>query len=285
MADVSATDIQTILTAVDQLKLGAMVFLVVLAGLGVVCFYLWLKNKKEERNAALKTTVLEQEKKDARGKEFTNTLNNLTQAFANHDKWEGERLKDIQSSLESTKLTSSQSLTRTFAMLQETLQEILDRQRGVINTGDSLRIIEQTFERIILAEFAMVCDNSIRKNDYASRAAFVKEKVTLAFMNIVDAAMKNLKTYEMTVDVTLFFPITTSAGITYPGRPNSDKGEFLLVQNAWDIVKSIHESKVGHKEDDKMKAVEHCTAQLGKLISQAFITGKILALDIYGNKH
>jgi hypothetical protein len=285
MADVSATDIQSVLVAVDQLKLGAMVFLTLLAVLGVVCFYLWLRNKKEERNVALRTAALEQEKKDARGKEFTSTLQNLTQAFTNHDKWESERLKDMQSSMETTKITSSQTLTRTFAMLQETLQEILDRQRGMINTGDSLRIIEQTFERIILTEFARVCDNSIRKNDYASRAAFVKEKVTLALLNIIDGAIKNLKSYEMTLDVSLFFPITTPSGITYPGRSNSDKGEFLLVQNAWDVVRVIHEGKVGHKEEDKNKAVELCTAQLGKLISQSFQTGKILALDIYGNRH
>lgn len=307
MADVDPKEVATLIQAVDQLKTGAMFFLAFMALLAVLGFFLWLYFKYKERQATTKAAAvsaaadteaarIEQAGKAARNKKLTDALEGLTKSFADHERWSNKQLTDVRSFIQESnvevatalreqtdRFTKSQTsttnqLSEALSGLKEVMQEILDRQRGAINSKDAMRIVEQTFSRIILAEFSRICEASIRHNDYATRASFIHDRVTVAMNNVIDSALKYLRTYTMTIDVNWFFPVLTKDGINYAGRPGSETGEFALVTEAWSSLKSVHECRIA----DKQEAVDQMNVYLNKLMSISFIGGQAKALDIYG---
>lgn len=308
MDAVTPDDVTKLIQTVDQLKVGAMVFLGFIAVLAVSAFAMWLWYRNKEQQSKVKQAQIEagskeaeQKAKTARGKNLTDALDRISKTLTEHEKWSAQQLADIKSSISDSaseiasatreqtdrfERTQSDTMTKvsdSFTALKDVMQEVLDRQRGFINSRDSLRIVEQTFEQIVKLEFMRICEVSIKTNDYASRSAFVHDRVTVAMTGVIDSVLKSLRSYDMVLDVNFFFPIVTSTGIVFPGKPGSENGEFMLVQEAWEALRKLHEAKIGHSAEAKALAVEQMNLTLTRLLSTTFYSGRSRALDIYGD--
>lgn len=308
MESVSADEIKELLISANQLKAGAMVFLGFLAVLGFSAFGIWIWSRHKDRQAAADVVHLDaateaaklatEEKRTA---DLTHAILTLSSVSNIHEKQSQDRITALMhqlkdNSAELAKALAAQTVTftqmqnktndmvaKTFSGLRETMQELLDRQRGVINTTDSLRIIEQSFDTYICTELIRICTASIESNNYASRAAFIKARVTLALTNVVDKAIKYLRDYSLTVDVNVFFPLKSQTSTYFAGQAGAEKGEYVIVSTVWGILRELHENGNAHDDCTREQAIEICNVLITREVATAFHVGRTQALNIYSD--
>lgn len=308
MDAVSPEDIKALLTSANELKAGAMFFLGFLSVLGFSMFGIWIWNRHKDRLAASDVVHIEaaaeaaklaaEEKRTA---DLTHAILTLGTVSGTHEKQSQDRITALMQQLkdnsaELAKALAAQTATftqmqnktndmvaKTFSGLRETMQELLDRQRGVINTTDSLRIIEQSFDTYICTELIRICTASIESNNYASRATFVKARVTLALTNVIDKAIKYLRDYSLTVDVNAFFPLKSQTSTYFAGQAGAEKGEYVIVSTVWGILRELHENGNAHDDCTRQQAVEICNVLITREVSTAFHIGRTQALNIYSD--
>jgi len=166
------------------------------------------------------------------------------------------------------------------SMQTQMIQRLVDLQKGVISTPESLRIIEDHFVTTIIPEFCRVARQTIEKNDYHARKQFVAAKVRDALIKVVDKVARSLpERYSLSVKMHHFLPTVGASG------------SYKLVDDAWGVLQNIHQRKyvecadAGQESGPRRIAVEvhadHAQLQMKELCLQAYKHGADRALDIY----
>jgi hypothetical protein len=277
----SAQDVTALIQTVDQLKLGAMLFLGFLVLVAVGVYAMWLRARAHDRKAETQAAAAAQEAENARSARLTDALDKLASAMSDHEKWEVQQFANLKSAMESDiheviqdsrdqidrvvraqatiaevqrtqtdrivkqQEKASSALADGIASLRDIMQRMLDRQNGLMTADDSRRVIKNAFDSMLLPEFSRICEASIRNNDFERRAAFIKEKVCGAMNKTVNNVLTYLNEYKMTIDYRKYFSILTDDGIRFPGDPGALNGKFCLTLECWNIVERIHLAKFG----------------------------------------
>lgn len=241
-----------ILRVLNELKYPVIFIVIATLALG---FSLWrwfnyrdkraeARERAEADARADATARRESEVRTARDAATTQHLNQVSismrtmrQAFENHTALEersSSRLLDHLGRLDDT----LNEVTRC-------MREVRDRQAGVINREDSLRIITHSLQGFVKSELVRLFEYSIRKNDYSNRANLIKERVKTEAATAVANAERDLHGYKLGLDLRHFFP-----------RRGGKAGRFVLVDDAWEQVvrRGLYEHEA--PVEQRVKAME-----------------------------
>lgn len=93
------------------------------------------------------------------------------------------------------------------------LRTLHERMSLKMSRGDSLTAIEDKLNDGVASKVMEIFDQSLRENNYAERAAFIRNKVKTAIGEALEHAQKKLETsYHLSVDLAPFFPIRDGSG-------------------------------------------------------------------------
>ena len=145
----------------------------------------------------------------------TSQAESFTSSLAAHDRTSAEREN-----------TRERRLDQTFSNLQSVLRELLDRQKGVINVADSVRIIEECFERSVKPQVFDVVTTSIQKNNWKREAPFITDRVCKDLNSIFFHAERGLANYQLSIDHKLFFQ----------SHPD---GSYMTVDLIWALTREM----------------------------------------------
>ena len=153
MSDVDAMETSVkILEAVGQLKVGGLIVVALMVVCALIAWGLWLRNRKAEKQSEAAAAAADARAKEKRADRYAAALENLRLEFETMRKDNADGNQAIQRLI--TQQTSA--LTKTVSALEighgqrqaeltALMRELLDRQKGVINIEDSLRIVELNF--------------------------------------------------------------------------------------------------------------------------------------------
>lgn len=226
--------------AVNGLKSGAMIFILIMAGLALGAFYLWLRARKQERAS-----------KEERAERFNDTLLGLKDATLHqtvvldrHTNGEQVALSELNGNVT--------SLGTSVGELHGSINELVARQSGFINRTDSIRLIQTYFEDVVVREIQVLFEVSIKKNDYEERRAFVETRVKTEMANIVGRAAHALSEYKLGVNHEFFFERV----------PEEQKVRYTVVDALWKKVKPIYlTSGDCHEKIEEMRVLVENTVK------------------------
>jgi hypothetical protein len=139
----------------------------------------------------------------------------FTTSLAAHDRTSAERDN-----------TRERRLDQTFNNLQAVLRELLDRQKGVINVTDSIRIIEECFERSVKPQVFDIVTKSIENNNWKKEAPYITDRVCKDLNSIFFHAERGLANYQLSIDHKLFFA----------SHPD---GSYDVVDPIWALIREM----------------------------------------------
>jgi hypothetical protein len=167
--------------------------------------------------------------------------------------------------------TRERRLDQTFGNLQSVLRELLDRQKGVINVADSIRIIEECFERSVKPQVFDVVTISIQKNNWKKEAPYITDRVCKDLNSIFFHAERGLANYQLSIDHKLFFG----------SHPD---GSYETVDLIWSLIRemlvSASESS-DHSEDAVSRRVGSTKIRVENCINTVINETKNRTTGIY----
>jgi len=217
----------------------------------------WDKTEKEKAREA------ENQAKDKRAKEFRDLLTNVTTEMKVTSSTSVEVVKHVTEKLG--------SLQETVEELGVTMRDLRDRQAQVISKAASIAIVESKFD-YIRAEMVSIFDISLRKNDYISRADFVKMKMGMALGQVVNKAEESLHVDYPGLDADLH-PWFEQRGAGGSGS------RYTIVDECWSRCERLYEH--GKPIDER---VEEMRAIINSVLTDHVQKCKDLVMDLYAHE-
>ncbi len=167
------------------------------------------------------------------GKEIHGLRKDMVDHGAKLETLTARHAESFMSALESHDRTSleregvkDRRLDQVFVNLQNVLHELLDRQKGVINVADSIRIIEECFDRSVKPQVFDVVTHSIQKNNWNVESVFITDRVCKDLNSIFFYADRGLANYQFSIDHKLFFQSRTD-------------GSYEIVDSIWGVLREM----------------------------------------------
>jgi hypothetical protein len=261
-----ADAVEKILVNSNDLKLGAACFLVfvILVGLSVV--WMWFKSRRDARNADLARAELEQRGKAQRAamimgsnESIAKAIDGLRVSMLAHDTKLEDLIRDHESAYESRDIERERTLTSTLNSLHDVLKELLNRQKGVTNMADSIRVIEGSFDKVVKPGLFAIAEDSIRTNHWAEKGVYIQERVIADINKVFFSAEKEIEEYTLAFSPKRFFP----------GDPS---GASDFTAPIWAIIKTflVDASKAGAPSAEATEArVRAARIRIENLINTA----------------
>ena len=133
-------------------------------------------------------------------------------------------------------------LSVTLERMTMVLEELRDRQRGVMSQSDSLRLICNYFNDVVKDEIQQIFRWSLLNNHYESRKDFIRKKIKTKMAEVFTLAKKSLNEFHLSVDLDKFFPTYKSDNAIY----------YRLVDDLWDTIEPVYDSS-RYKNDMPIK--------------------------------
>ena len=283
---------ERVMDAANRLELGGIIFLLIVGAMILIGFGLWLWSKSSTRKSENERMRLEQEAKNERARLYNRTqqaqveaTNLLSAQIAGMREDASEQASDLHTALndQSTRLTTliqeheegghsremarDQRLSEVFSSLQQVMRELLDRQKGVINFDDAVRIINECFTRSIKPQAKSIAAASLKNNHWSDNAQYIEERVKTELQSMLYHAEQGLGNYQLSVDHKLFFE----------AEPQ-DAG-YKLGTSIWDIIRNLHlEGTRGLSLDQRLNSSE---IRIENAINNAFNEALSVARTIY----
>lgn len=297
MDDKDIAAVKELAETIDSLKIGAMIFIGILALIALAAFFIWLFFRSKAQANELAVRKLEQESKDRRANDFTDAMRSMGSAILAHEQHSVGMFERQHENFEaSNKQTQdflekqSKRLEETIDGIHHTLQGIQDKQAGVLNRADSVRICETLFEHFIMHEFHSVAASSLEKNHWKSQKEIITEKVNQVLSGVMYRACRDLATYELAFDYRVYFVMQDGSYVPTSGA--SVESDFMLVQEVWEIIKKLHEERSASEDTEtylkekRMKMTDliaHTKRQITRAVRNAMNAGTSRANDIYAD--
>lgn len=253
-------DVSGVVDAVGRLETGGVIAVIVLVALGLIGFLTWLYNKREAVRAQLATAEFDRGAKQQRAELYSDALRgqaDAVQALAREISGMREDLSNHTSEMTASVMRQGADIHKalidaetshvrreqkrdarvddTFNKLHLILNELLERQKGTINYGDSIRIIEECFDRSIKPQAVTIAEQSLKTNHWVEQSSYIEERVVTELAAMVFHVERNLSHYQLRVDVAPFFP-------------HDAEGQKALVTELWEIIKTLHVEGIGKPE-------------------------------------
>lgn len=138
-----------------------------------------------------------------------------------------------------TSMTEFQNeMAGTMSGVRKMMTEILNRNAGVMNRDNSLRIIDQSFSSVI-RDIVMIFSNSLETNGYEERRDFIRTRVKTTIGQSLDNLRNSLGYFQMSVDVRPFFRSDAT---------DSQGERYVLANELWELVEPLYRSKLPLKD-------------------------------------
>ena len=281
--------------AANRLEVGGIIFLITICVIVLIAFILWLKSKSDTAKLANKRLEIEQEGKRDRAKLYADAtkaqadaiskLNDqvagMRQDASAHSTSLGKMLNEhnarlahqiqVHEETNSKRETArDQRFGEVFAQLKIVMDELLDRQKGVINLDDTLRIIDECFQRSVKPAAVATAEQSLRANHWSTDRVFIEERVKQELNNTLYNCERGISNYQLSIDHKLFFP----------GQAD---GPFDLAVIFWNIIKELHEA--GAAEQSSLdQRIRLARIRIENAANLMFNEAKQAALRIYHGK-
>lgn len=133
-----------------------------------------------------------------------------------------------------TTLEFQEEMKSTMSGVRRLLSDMTQKNAGVMNRDNSIRVIEQSFSNAV-RDIVMIFTTSLENNGYSERSEFIKNRVKTAVGQMLDNLQTSLSVYQMSVDTKLFFR----------SAANEDQGErYLLASELWQLVEPLYLRKL-----------------------------------------
>lgn len=234
-ADSAIDSSAKVLEAIGQLRTGGLILVGVITVCALIAWGLWLRNQRANRIADAAAAKLENDAKEKRADRYTAALSGLQTEIVTMRKDTAAGSQAIQKLV----TTQTSSLIQSVASLEAghvqrqgdlsaLMRELLDRQKGVINLEDSLRIVELNFRLEVKPSVLTTIEASIRNNHYTSDPDFIRDRFLARINLILHTAFTALDFYTLSVKPAFFFPA------------DAEK-HYELANTLWASLKAIHE--------------------------------------------
>ena len=131
-----------------------------------------------------------------------------------------------------------EEMKATMSGVRKLLTDMTQKNAGVMNRDNSLRVIDQSFSNVV-RDIVMIFASSLENNGYAERQEFIKTRVKTTIGQTLDNLRASLAVFQMSVDIRPFFRSTST----------DEKGErYVLAAELWDLVEPLYLSKLPLKD-------------------------------------
>ena len=260
-------------TSINTLKVGAMIFIVVMSIIALAAAAIWLRIRRTSADADIKKAELESDGKRDRARAYNDTITHLSTTIVGHEK----RMQDIIGGIKEALDARTAQTRGLLAEQSRMMQYLVDAQRGFMNTEDSLRVTENVFDQNILTECNRIAAMSIERNHYSERQHLIRTRVIQALGKVVTQSLRSLLDYNMSIDVRCFFSHVNGKYAYTDTSPQ----DFVLVGAIWEVIKAAHESRLTDPSLDTASVLELLALDVERVCKDAFANGKVIALDFY----
>lgn len=150
--------------------------------------------------------------------------------------------------------------------VNELVTDILRRTNGFIGHEDSAVIIKLFFLNVSYYEIEKIVHDSLRKNDYISRADWILDRVKSEVGEVLSQCRSTLNDLNLSISITKFFKIDSS----------QTKERFMLVNIIWNGIEEFYtaERTLDQKlEESSLKIKNMIKDYLDEIFSQQEQTG------------
>jgi hypothetical protein len=276
--------LERVMQTANRLETGAMIFLVALAVLGVVAFLIWgilrtqrdkQVNRRLELEQAAKTTRAETYaaalgKQAAAVSELAGHISGLRRESINGVASIKEVLNEHDIAQRSREIEQVKQLSDVFTGMKGVMNEIVDRLDGAINIDDSIRIIEDCFERSVKPQAFSIAEQSLRTNHWNTDSVYIEERVMTELSSMIYHLERSLSNYRLRVDHRLFF---------------GSNGGSDVAKTLWAIIRTLHQESLTTGPDGLSQRLGTAKIRLNNAINTIFNEGKNLALRAHRGPH
>jgi hypothetical protein len=224
-------------------------------------FAMWDKRQQARADAAATAQRAAADRaRDEQARRLNETMGRMCQLLEQHTVEEENHT--------STTNISLSRLSDNVGELGRCVHDLQNRLSNVMSHRDSLSAITDRMTGGLAADAAAIFDQSLRKNDYAGRPDFIKERVKTALGKAVGQAYDKLRTeYKLSIELDPFFPT----------RPGSGGGvRYVLCDTLWDRVEPLY-----RRDGDKDRKVEEMRVTVSNVVGDLVSSATEHATDLY----
>jgi uncharacterized protein YoxC len=279
MADPSlpTADAAQVLTALGTLKETVALSVLAFAAIIIVT---WLILRHRDKQAEAKARAEEAKRSEAATARSEASKNDRAKMM--RSAWEqlarevaGMRT-DLQKQYQTTDSMASsvKTLSGSVSELHSAIRDVANRQHGGINRGDSIRIVEHAINETLQREVVDIFSYSLRKNDYANRADFIKQRVKTLIGQVIVRIAANLREYR-------HLSINPACYLAYY-RDESTRGvRFKIVDRLWDGVEPLYRAPHPPEGDDPR--LDEMRITVANIVADVLTAGRNAAENIYAD--
>lgn len=131
-----------------------------------------------------------------------------------------------------------EEMKSTMSGVRKLLTEMAQKNAGLMNRDNSLRVIEQSFANVI-RDIVLIFAASLENNGFDERQEFIRNRVKTTIGQTLDNLRVSLGMFQMSVDIRPFFRSQSA----------DDQGDrYVLVTSLWDLVEPLYRAKTPLKE-------------------------------------
>lgn len=217
-------------------------------------FAWWDKRQQAARQEALEAAKAE------RSERFNENINRMCILLEQHTSEEENNSTTMNRALV--------SLSSTVGGLGRELRDLRNRLSNVMSRRDTLSAIEEKLTGGVRADLCDIFEQSLRKNDYANRAEFIRRRVKTACGEVLaEAEQKLIAEYNLAFAPAAFFQL----------RQGEDGGRrHVLCDVLWEAIEPLYRTEVAPD-----RRVEEMRVVVENAISDLVSKGREEVTNIY----
>lgn len=183
---------------------------------------------------------------------------------------------DLQRQYQTTDAMSAsmKTLSGSISALHTSIRDVASRQNGSINRADSIRLVEQAINETLHREVVDIFTYSLRKNDYAKRADFIKQRVKTLIGQAIVRIAASLREYR-------HLSINPACYLTYYNDQGTKGVRFSMVDLLWDSVEPLYNAP--HPPDGEDPRLDEMRITVSNIFSDITTAGRDRAENIYAD--
>lgn len=239
MSEITPEQATSLLNAINNFKYGTWFGLLCVMVVAAIIYLIWYKintSKNREEQALVEAH------KNERAKLYADAIHGLRASvddlkvtMQEHTVQEQQNVATIEGMV--------RGIDTTVSSVREIASYVATVATGSIAFDDSLKIVEDAFNRGIVFEVCGVINTSLIENDYVGRQEFVERKVKTAIGEVLQESCEYLSSLSLPFGPKVFFTLNTTHVAT----------RYELCDQIWLAVEPLFRSNM-----DKLKKMEEC---------------------------
>ncbi len=165
-----------------------------------------------------------------------------------------------------------EDLSGSISDLHRIINDVAARSHGIITRSASVRLIEDCIHGVLQRDLIDLFSTSLRKNDYANRAEFIKQRMRTLTGEAIGRVADNLRGYSLGVSPGCYF--------RYYNDEATKGVRFTLVDLLWERIRPLYETG-GHGGIEQR--LEELQITIKNVIDDTINSGRESVENIYDN--